>query len=476
MREMMKKATTFLLLFLKILTGITIVIHVVFLWVNANVDTNFYHAFAEFIRTGNYESPLVYAYKHPWTIEPPGYSALLALLYSIPRSDILLHAIQLSMLVVTSILVYKTLCLINPAMKQMALIAACLLILLPGNYIYVTYVMTEISSQFLLMLYVFLGISYLKTRSLTFISFAVLIGFMMGFLKFSLFVFGPLAMIVYFFQKPTKPVHIIPASIGIMLLIGWIGIHHQITGIWGITDSDGLRFNLKMMAQAKVLPPENHPSMKTLRKFVPATVPLTVPYWELEPYINPNVGYDFHAMDKIVGDVGKAALLYHPLAFIKASLETVYLINKGDPPYAQSLRDAMENTITDPLDPLFCYAHETMQYCSPLIRLPYSTTLWIWYLNSSDVFYRYFYPIWSLILFPLSMVYITFKGSKFTRLFVILWIIGMAPIAAFSIPQTRYAVLFYPVMMCITCSAWSQWQSKRINPPKEHTNVYHFQW
>jgi 4-amino-4-deoxy-L-arabinose transferase-like glycosyltransferase len=391
---------------------------------------------------------MLYEYKKPLTNSAPLYSLLLAVLYSFPDSDIILHALQLVMLGISSWLVYL---MLKPHTgKYPAAIAGFLVTLFPGNLIYAASVMSETGIQLFYTLYIYLLWKYLNTRSVRPLSISVFLGFAMGLWKYPYIIFGPLSLAILLYRHPKQLSHYLFPALGIALILVWIFIHHRITGIYALSDFQNLRYNLQMMYAAKVLPQENDPSVVELRKYLPPGFDLRRPFWEFEPYLNPITGNDFAELDRLVGNVGKAAFFYHPDAFVKTAVYTFFKMHHGDYPHLTPYSPSLAEFGNPNADyPNICDRMGTMRYCTPIISTSISLMVWNGILSAFNWFYAYIYPVWSIVLFFPALIYCLICKNQVNRLFGALFLIGRIPVVAFTLPHARYLLPFYPIMMMI---------------------------
>jgi len=438
---------------LLIATVAVYILYFFFGWLLMNVDTSYFHAFADYIRTGTYKHFMLYEYKKPLTNTAPLYSLLLALLYTFQRSDIILRIIQLSMLGTTSYLIYKI--LKNATGVNLAATAACFHALIPGNLIFAMYTMSEIGIQFLLTLYTWLVYKSTVNKKIFLLPLISMLGFAMGLWKYPFLMLGPLALILQIYYKQIKLKQLIFPLAGISMIILWMFINRQITGVFALSDFQNLRYNMQIMWKAQVLPPEDHASVKELRSYLPAEFDLKQPFWVFEPYINPKTGNDYQELDRIVGSVGKAALLYHPDAFLKIFVYTFFKMHMADYPYQTPYPPSLTDFgLPNPrFEAIYCNNLSTMNYCQPIIDSPISKPVFRKIISVFNWYYAYIFPIFSVILFFPAFLYILLRDNAFVKIVAVIYLVSRIPIAAFTFPHARYLLPHYPLMVIII--AWA---------------------
>jgi hypothetical protein len=429
-----------------ILTVLILIFHFFFFWMNLHMDSYFFTAFTDFIRTGKYVFPISSLhYTHIHTGQPPLYSLLLAILYSFKRSDTILHAIQILMLGSTGILVFQI--LRNVLSKYLAAIAACLLVLIPGNLIFVAMTMSETGAELLFTLYCFLVFLYFKSKKYQFLSLSVFVGFITGLWKYSFVYTGVLSLLYLFMKHPKKATNYIWAFLGVGTIFIWVLINHHLTGVWGLDLGTGIRFNIQMMYKAKVLPKETAPSMVELRKYMEPGVDLKKAYWDIEPYMIPYIGYDYLKMTKLIGDVGWDAMLEHPLDYAKVTAESFFLSNIGLP-YQPTLGTFGMNKALD-YPGLLCGNTGTIEHCIPIISTKYSYTIWNTFIDFANLYYNYFFTIFIFAVFFPALLWSVFSSSAIHKIFSLIYILGRLSISLATEPMPRYIVPFYPLMVII---------------------------
>lgn len=427
-------------------------IHFLFIGMEASADTLFFHAFAEYIRTGQYAWPFPnMPYTQVRTGAAPLFSLLLTAIYEIPRSDILLHAIHLGFFGGTLFLLYRMLrAYIRPVV---AMLAVTMFAFIPGNLIFISWALSDLGAQFLFTLYCFLLWKYRQTCQVSYLSFSVFAGFLTGLWRYSFVVFGAVSLVWFFcaiiLKKPHRVFIVsVPALLGIFLISVWIVIQHALTGVWGIADDVDIRYSNQMLLQAKRVPPEDDPAMIRVRQFVPKTVDMRQPYWELEPYFWPQLGYDYVRINTIIGEVGKAAMYRYPLDFLRVSANAFFATHWNIMDVRHFLDEHQR----------YCGQVGTVAFCKPILTLwPFSQS-WNGLVRISQPFYHWIFPLWSVGLFFPSLVWVLFVShASFSRQFGLLFLIGRLPIALSTWPDQRYLVPFYPLMIIITCLAMRDW-------------------
>lgn len=426
-----------------------LVFHFFFLWMIPVSDTSFFHAFAMFIRTGVYHWAIPEPYKTIHTGSPPLYSLVLSFVYFFSKGEVVLHLIQILMFVGTLYFIYEI--LKRYLGKDWSLIITCLFAFIPGNIIYISYVMSDLGAQFLFTLYCFLIYRFFTTKKINYLSISVLIGFITGLWRYSFLIFGVISLLIFMYKHPKRLKNYVFAILGLATIIGWVFIQHNLTGVWGIADDEGIRYNIQMMYMGKSLPSENNPAMKAIRAYIPKNVDLRRPYYELEPYLVPYIGYDYIKMTKMIGDVGRAAMFEHPLVFARVTIESFFTSHFSKPYYNNLDTFGVYNPNVYQLR---CDKEtgSTIELCRPIIMTKYSYPVWNQFIHISDFYYDTIFRAFN-ILFLVFLIYAFFSKDRALKVFALLFVIGRLVIAMAAASDNRYVLPFYPLMVIICCLA-----------------------
>lgn len=420
-----------------------------FNWLNPTVDTWIFHAFAQFIRTGKYVFPIPQLpYKHIHTQTAPLYSLLLAGLYYVPSADLVLHGLQISMILLSGFFVFKI--LRRAVGRSLAIIAGCIFTLLPGNVIFTSLLMSEAGAIFLFTLYLFLVHKYFESKNIIFLSLSVPVGFLAGLWRYSFAIFGAISLIWLLSSRPKNVRMYVFPLIGVFIISSWIVIQHNLTGIWGLSLDSGIRLHINIAMAEKVLPKDTAPSMIEIHKYISKDVDLTRPFYEIEPYLVPVIGYDYLRLNKLLGDIAIDDIREHPLNLVKVTAASFFQHHLGTP---YSLNLAYFGSPTQPeFPPINCAGIETIKFCNPIISLPFAYPLWNAYVRLTFLFYTYVFPVLSFIVFFPSLVWVILRGNREFKFYAWFFVIGRLFVALATAPWSgsRYLLPFYQLMVIIT--------------------------
>jgi hypothetical protein len=451
-------------------TALVFLFHFLFLWINQHGDGYYYLAFAKYLATGDYPFMWPYMYARPTTIAAPLYSVVLRLLLMAPHAERLLHAYHLILLGLTAGMLYRM--LRGDVGKTLATVIACGFCLLPTSLIFASYNMTEITAQFLFVLWLMRLTAYLKHPSQWHLGRLIFIAAVATLAKyqFSLLFLGSAAWwgvtsalsvlrvrIPHQFDPrrlsgtPTV-MSAVPAGLGILLIALWVGYNWHITGTVGLSDTNRLRFQAALVYDGKYLPSESDPAVIELRKYIPPGYPLTLAWWDYQNFILPQVNHDWREVDRLVGNIGIAVLREKPWVYPVNTLRIFWRLHtyRSQPWW---INISTVGQPPNPALPLYCNSFMTLDFCRPIIMTPVS---YPWY-NVVTVWMRDLYlataPAFFVgILFP-SLVICLLWGDRFRRAYALLYLIQVFAISASIFVDTRYLVVFYPLMILVIVGA-----------------------
>ena len=418
-----------------ILTGAWLLFNVLFFWTNSIIDSYFYWAFAHFLQTGTYPFAAPFIYARPTTISPPLYSALLLVTGFLPHPDILIRLFQTALLAASGYLLFR---ILEKALgRHLAEIASCLFILIPGNTVFADYLLTETLAQFFVILLAYLLIQ----KKISAYGYAIILTALATLSKYSLIIYAAPAGLFFFRKKQWIRYSIYPV-VAAVILAAWVFMNWQITGVVGLSDTKGIQLYNQIVWIGQTAPRETSAAMKTLRRYVPASINIKKAYWDLQGYILPHVGNSWPAVDKILGAVAFEAVREHPLTYAINTVHIFIALHGPVAPYWINIGDF--GKIQGPY-PLFCGKLGTFLMCAPVIRLPGIQNFWDSYISFSTVFYRYAFSLFSYAIFFPSLFLGLFSKSDIRKKLSFFYFLGVIPIAMYVHPDTRYILPFYPL-------------------------------
>ena len=423
--------------------------HMLFLWMYTNIDGYFYWAIGQYFKTGTYPFIAPFLYNKPTTISPPLYGLFLALIGSLPRGDIFLHAIHLLLMATTTLLLFRILSKIISA--NSAAFISFLFLIFPTNVIYTSSMMTELPAQTAMTAYLFLAARFLKTRTIAPIAYALLLSAVMTLLKYQfiiLFIFTGITLFWKLKQyKGPKLFPVFSAIIGTLIILLWVITNHSITGVWGLSDTKKMPFYTNFVWDGRHYPKESNPAVIALRTLVPNTTDRYGQYWDLQDYILPYTNRDWRMVDELLGNVGVAAIYEHPMEYLFNGIRIFFQTLTHRAPWWQNIQTF--GTI-DPIQPLYCDHLETIQFCQPIIKTADSYSLWNAYVAKSRTLYDTFMPsIFLFLFFPSLIITLVDKRSR-VRFYSIMYLVNLVPISYLSMTESRYLIPYYPLMIIIT--------------------------
>lgn len=430
------------------ITGFLLLVHFFLGWMYTNIDGYYYWAFGQYVKTGVYPFVQPIDLVRPTTISPPLYGVFLAILGEFPHPDIVLHAIQILMLIISAYLLYR---MISLYLKPLwSTLIACLFILFPANIIYVSSMMTEIPAQFLFTIAAYLFFQYLRVRNIRYLAVLTLATCIATLLKYQFFILAIASLLLFIIayrkkSKQSRSVFLLPCM-GIAILAGWIIANHTITGVWGLSDTRKMPLYTAFVWDGKYFPKETSPAVQKLRKYVPMTADKYAQYWDLKDYILPYFYRDWRVMDEMLGNVGIAAVKENPIGYLVNTIRIFYQTHTKPAPWWNNVATF---GYRDPVQPVYCGKLGSLSFCKPIIMTSSSYSVWNAYVIASTRIYNRFFPILSVWLFFPALLILLFSKNPIKQAMAFLFLLARLPLSFFAFAESRYLIPFYPLMILI---------------------------
>lgn len=420
--------------------------HFLFFFDTAVVDTTFYWAIGSYFMSGKYPFSYPFIYVRPTTISPPLYGLLLMLFDKLPMPDILIHAFQLLALAATGWLVYKTVRLYFS--EYAAMLAGSVTVLIPGNFVFASQLLTENGAEFLVVLYAYLLFAYFRKKRLSYLYVSALIGFVSTLFKYSFLIYGGISLLIILWKHPKLSAGYLLPSAGIITVGLWVIINYQITGIWGLNDAKGVNLYNQIVWTGRTLPDDTSVSLRELKSYVPPGTDLHSGYWDYQRFILSQFHNEWKAVERVLGGVARDAVRQHPVRYLMTGIMSGLKEHFDERPYWSNLDDFGKKS-GDPYPPS-CKPVGTIKLCEPIIRLPGYFSVWNGFVAASTLFYTRILPYISvLIILPLFLMALIY-GGFFGRALVFLHVMSVLSVTLNVHLDSRYIVPFYPliVMAC----------------------------
>jgi hypothetical protein len=441
----------FLSIIFRIFTISVYLFHFIFMWMFESGDSFYYLTFAKYLTTGIYHFQYPFIYQRPTTLAAPFYSFILVAIGNFPRADIWLHAIQLLMLIGTTLLLHQI--LRKFISDSFSIIISCLFALFPTNLIFASYILTEIPAIFGFTLFIYLSLKYLNNHQTNLLSLLVLLAAMLTLLRYQfaiLFVGATIILAINIIRNHKITIfNAVFFSAGLIMIIGWLIYNHAITRVWGLSDTTKIRFHASFVNYGHHYPPENDPAVIEYNKFVPPIRDKYSAWWDVQDDILPKVNHDWRKVDEIVGNVGLAAVKYDPMG---------YLVNTGQ------IFLAMHTIAKTPWWPnlfffgqdsdyarqqVVCDAFDNFHICKPIVMTERSFQLFSKFIGVIGGWYMRGFPVFSLfILFPMIVINLIF-GHLSDRFLATIYLIPLIFASSAITPEPRYLIPFYPLMIIL---------------------------
>lgn len=377
-------------------------LHFFFFWIFESTDSYFYWAFANFLKTGQYSAPHPYHYQEPSTMEPPLYSLFLYLVQFSSRADILIHFFQISSIVVSAFLIYKM--MKGYFDREKATIAAVGLLLVPGNFIYVSNLVAEPIAILFITTYLFLCFLIIKKEKTGLVKYLLVLAAFATLQRYNLLPYFLVASLIFFLKKEKKLKDYLCFVLGLSILGGWILLNHRLNGSWGLNNSAGKHLYNRVLHFDRLLPEETHPSFVKFREIVGEGIDYFKQWWFYEEPLMAKLGNETKA-SQLMGKVALAAFFHNPLKYFLDTPAFFLFAHGQNPTYHDPLYrwQAMKND---------CRKFGTIQLCQPVVKTKISYKIWDAMVGLIDFYYLNFAQYLNyFLLFP-ALIYSFFRKTN----------------------------------------------------------------
>jgi hypothetical protein len=308
-------------------------------------------------------------------------------------------------------------------------------------------ILTENGAALFTALSMYLIVKYFVSRKIHYLSVAVFTGLVSGLWRYSQILYGLLPLAVLLASRNKKIRDGILPVIGVALICGWIFINYRITGVWGMSDANGIHLWNMIVYEGRTLPAENTPSLMRLRNDIPEVTNLKVGYWDIQWLIASRHGMDWLYVDRLLGDVAGDAVKQHPDSYLITTISAFWQLHMTGSPYWENT-GSFGRPDAYPYPPS-CNPLGPFRLCRPIIDLPDKFGVWNGFVAVSDWYYRYINPVLMIaVLFP-SLIGLLIWGNRSERWVVLLHITGLLSVAAYEHPGPRYVLPFYPLIAAV---------------------------
>lgn len=422
--------------------------HSLFFWMFESTDSYFYFAFAQFIRTGTYFIPSPYQYTVPSTMEPPLYSVILFLTQFFPKSDVLIHFLQIAAIVISAYFLYRIFMGLMP--KTPALFFATLFLLVPAHFVYVSNLVAEPIAIFFISFYLFLLYRYIEKKEQNLLGFLLFLSAVMSLQRYNLLGFFGVSLLLFFRLKRKKIFAWYGLFSGVAIFAGWILINHFLNGSWGFSNSEGKHLYNRILHFDRLLPPVDDPHFIRFRQIVGEArldwarqgIDYFKPWWFYEPALIRTLGSET-ASSQLMQEVSLAALKTNPMQYILNTPRFFFFAHDVNPTFSDVLyrySGTMEKN---------CRNLGTISFCDPMVKTPYNFHTWDALVRGIDWYYLHISRYVNFFLLFPSLVFALFQKKKFLRLCGVLYLGSVLLFILVEAPLPRYLYIFTPLQVIL---------------------------
>lgn len=445
------------------LLGIGMVLISVYIGIWEIPDSFFYYVLGKHLYTGEIFPIAPYNYTKPQTLFGPLYGLIIAPLIDRPwpTAMFLIPLIQISMLFFISWLIYL---MLKPDLKKpWPAIGAVLYICIPFNILYGTYMMSETLTQLLIALYLYFFRKSTIKKSLLYPSLMILIASLATLTRYVFQILIPISMLWLFIKLFTTYkskmfsfinlksyiLHLIPAFLGLLLVVYWMWFNYKWNGKWILSTFTGRHIYDNVVTIGEFLPPDDHPTMKPFRERFPDIKPrdwMIGPWWEKQLAFNDGKLSEI-TVDKMMLDVSVAAILHQPIPYMLHVLWMMWTIPTtapySPPALIENLTSCTELACPDCPEKM-CRFKWNWNLCVPARKNCEAQSLWAAFSQLNLLFY----PLGAAVIFILSIIgaVIAIIRGKFFLKGVALLYLGLHGLhAATEWIEGRFLIPLYPM-------------------------------
>lgn len=438
--------------------------HLLYFWLYETTDSFFYWAFANYIKTGTYHASSPYYYTVPSTMEPPLYSLFIYIAQYFPRPDIIIHAVQIFSLFLSSFFIYKILSHYNS--DKYALFCAAIFLFNPANIIFTSNFTAESFSVFAISLFCYLSFLIISKKQFYLIGLLIIISAISSLLRYNLIVLFFISLFIAFHilfrKKQLTKIKIIYTAVyailGSFILLFWIIVNYKINGSIGLSSGMGKNLYDRVIAENHLLPPATNSYYKELSDLTDHQVNLFQYWWFIEAYIMLYKYSTIYANETYINNllqkVSFSAITANFWDFLRLS-PVFYLRNYSNSPPFPPARYIDSRVIKRRV-------FGSIQFYRPILKSENAIQLWNFITSSGDAYYRHFNTLLSVtLLFPAIVVSFFRKNNFYKYLSFSYLLLSFLP-SLMAHPDSRYVYPLVGMEFILICgNFYLLWNNRR---------------
>lgn len=432
---------------LLILVILVYIFHFLFFWIYETTDSWFYWAFANYIRTGDYQAPHPYYYYMPSTMEPPLYSVFLYLVQFFPKADIFVHFFQLGGLLAAAYFLHM---MLNRFLhKGVSLICASLFLLIPDNLVYASNLLSEVMVIPAVAFYLYLLMKIIIDKKEHLLGLMVLYSALLTLLRYNLGVFFVLSVIIFLnsiIRRDTQRIAFFRPDrfntyyfiLGWLVLFFWIAINHVLNGSWGMSSGLGKNLYDRVVMQNRLLPKNENPHLLTLVSLLDGKVSVFQPWWPIEAYLIYYKNLNETQVNSLLQHVAVSAIKDNPVSFARDSIGMFLSSYNQSTSYPGGYLYSYQIYMTNK-----CRKLGGIEFCNPIIQSPIGKTVWDGIVKfGEDATSKFNISFTYLVLFPL-LIFSLWQKDLFLKWAGIHYLLGVFIPSLTAHADSRY---LYPLI------------------------------
>jgi len=428
-------------------------------------DSYLYFILAGYLRTGRIGWVSPFNYYKPQTLFGPMYGLFGSYIaYLIPGWGVpILPFAQLSLILIAALFVY--LLLRQFVSHTWAVIGSLVFLILPFNIIFGTLIMSEILTEFLVALYVFVLFYVVKKKSKWIKSAAplVLIATVTTLTRYAYLPLILLGAVLCFYFVPKKVFDVACLIISAALLIWWINFNWRTNGVISLTVVAGRHIYNSAVYQSHLLPPDNAPIMQTFKKYFHSTDDFWKPWWTNQNYFAEDVSLPEWKIDGWYTQISLATIFAHPFAFTWHVITNVVALPSTVPFLKENYIKSYATC-----DVTVCHVPWTPPLCQPPIVSCAAQKTWGNFIEISN----FVQPVVGLIFIAFAVFGVIVairKRSLFLILTAGIFLVMYVSQAAMEVREGRFLIPLYP-MEALFIAIAGQWVAEKTRSISTHAS------
>jgi len=327
--------------------------------------------------------------------------------------------------------------------KEIALIVASLFLLVPANFIYTSNLLAEGLSILFISIFIYLSYQIIEKKQTVYIGLLLMFSSLMILERYNLIVYWGAAFLIFLFLPKKHTRDYFALFVSVLIIMIWVFTNHAWNGSWGLSNTSGKYLWNRIAWKNELLPSENNQDLILLKQALGNDMNLKQPWWILEPYLLKSLNNSETNSSKMLEKVAVAALMEHPVEFVRVVPEYFFTAHDNRIPFHDGLYSYGRYMDGN------CRSLGKIDFCKPIIPWEKAKSVWDGIIEFSEYYYTHVSFWWNYsLLFPAIVIGLIRKNS-FVRFLIGIYLLSVLFIVFTGEPGTRYVYPFLPLKILI---------------------------